>query len=124
MKDRPCPFCDYQNLKNKTWFVAWEPFPVGIGHMKLMPFRHNATLFDLTVKEERDFWELLKRVKDYLDLSMGEHKPDGYNLGVNQGEAVGQTICHLHVHLIPRYKGDIENPRGGIRNIKPPLVKW
>lgn len=124
MKDKPCPFCDYVDLKNESWFVAWEPFPVGIGHMKLMPFRHDATLFALTEKEEKDFWELLKQAKDYLDKSMGEHKPDGYNLGVNQGEVAGQTIQHLHVHLIPRYKGDVANPRGGVRNIKPALVSW
>ena len=124
MKDRPCPFCDYNELNNETWFVAWEPFPIGVGHIKLMPYRHDATLFTLTEQEQADFFELLERTKKYIDSSMGEHKPDGYNLGVNCGEAAGQTIQHLHVHLIPRYQGDVENPRGGVRNIKPALVSW
>jgi len=92
--------------------------------MKLMPKRHGADLFDLTPAEELDFWELLRRAKAYLDVSMGKHKPEGYNLGINYGEAAGQTIRHLHIHLIPRYKGDIENPRGGIRNFMPNLVNW
>lgn len=124
MHDLPCPFCDKFALQNETWIADWDPTPVGLGHMKLMPRQHGADLFNLTPREELDFWELLRRTKKYLDSSMGKHKPDGYNLGINWGDAAGQTIAHLHVHLIPRYKGDVENPRGGIRNFMPNLVSW
>ncbi len=124
MKTGSCPFCDAFNLKNDNWTATWEPFPVGIGHMKIIPIRHEATLFTLTTEEKTDFWKLLEKVKEYLDTSMGSHKPDGYNIGINVGEAAGQTISHLHIHVIPRYKGDVENPRGGVRNIKPALVSW
>lgn len=124
MKDKPCVLCEAMELKNGSFVVAWEPFPVGVGHMKIMPLRHDATLFTFTKQEEEDFWDILKRTKEYLDTSLGSHKPDGYNIGVNVGEAAGQTIAHLHIHVIPRYKGDVENPRGGMRNIKPALVTW
>ncbi|MBI2626872.1 MAG: HIT family protein [Parcubacteria group bacterium] len=119
-----CVLCFARELENETWFSAWEPFPVGIGHRKLMPKRHDADFFNLTDQEKVDFWDLLQKNKDYLNNSLGSHKPDGYNIGINYGEAAGQTIGHLHVHLIPRYKGDVENPRGGVRNIKPSLVSW
>jgi diadenosine tetraphosphate (Ap4A) HIT family hydrolase len=122
-KDEMCPFCDYFKLENKTWVAAWEPFPVGIGHMKLMPKRHDAKMTDLTSEEHWGFWELFNRAMNYLDTQLGR-KPDGYNIGINIGEAAGQTIGHLHIHIIPRYKGDMPNPRGGVRNIKDALVKW
>ncbi len=124
MKDKPCPFCDFNKLRNESFFVHWEPFPVGIGHVKIMPFRHKTDIFNLTTEEATDLADIIKRTKKYLDVAMGEHKPDGYNIGINCGEAAGQTIAHLHIHVIPRYKGDVENPRGGVRNIKPPLVSW
>ena len=124
MIDGHCVLCEAIRLRNDSWIAAWEPFPVNIGHMKIIPLRHDATLFDLAEKEEREFWLILKQAKEYLDSSLGSHRPDGYNLGVNIGEAAGQTIAHLHIHLIPRYKGDVENPRGGVRNIKPVLVSW
>lgn len=124
MKDRPCPLCDDAKLKNDSWIAVRDLFPVGIGHMILMPVRHDATLFSLTDTEQDDLFKLLRKVKNYLDESLGEHKPDGYNIGVNVGEAAGQTIAHLHVHVIPRYFGDVENPRGGIRNLKKALISW
>ncbi|MBI4114684.1 MAG: HIT family protein [Candidatus Niyogibacteria bacterium] len=124
MEDNLCFLCEAMDLKNGSWVTAWEPFPVNIGHMKIIPLRHEATLFDLTEKEESDFWDILKRTKAYLDTSLGKHKPSGYNVGINIGEAAGQTIMHLHIHMIPRYEGDVDNPRGGIRNIKPPLISW
>jgi len=122
--EHDCPFCNYFDLQNESWIAEWEPFPVGIGHVKLIPKRHDATMITLTVQEEMDFFELFKRTIDYLDTAFVKHKPDGYNLGINMGEVAGQTIGHLHVHIIPRYKGDVENPRGGVRNIKPALVGW
>lgn len=124
MSDSDCVLCGQIQLRNDSWVAIWEPFPVNIGHMKIMPIRHDATLFTLTDKERVDFWDILKRTKDYLENSLGDHKPDGYNIGVNIGEAAGQTITHLHIHVIPRYKGDVPDPRGGVRNVKRPLVRW
>ena len=122
--EHECVLCGSLSLKNKSFVALWEPFPVNIGHMKIMPLRHNATLFTFTHEEGDDLWDILKKVKKYLDVSLGKHKPDGYNIGINIGEAAGQTIKHLHIHIIPRYKGDVENPRGGIRNIKQAVVSW
>lgn len=122
MKDKPCPFEEYFNLVNKSFVAAWEPFPISIGHMQIIPQSHETDIFNLTEKEAVNLADILKRAKQYLDSSLDSHKPDGYNIGVNIGEAAGQTIAHLHIHLIPRYKGDVENPRGGVRNIKPALV--
>ena len=122
--DHACFLCDAIALQNNNWIAHWDPFPVNIGHMKIMPKRHITTPFELTPEEEKDFWDILKEVKEYLDNSLGSHKPDGYNVGINIGEAAGQTIPHLHIHVIPRYKGDVENPRGGVRNIKPPKISW
>jgi len=119
-----CVLCQAIELKNKSFVAQWEPFPVNIGHMKIMPLRHGAAIFTFNEEEERDFWDILWKVKKYLDSSLGKHKPDGYNIGINVGESAGQTIEHLHIHVIPRYKGDVENPRGGVRNIKPALVSW
>jgi len=124
MIDTPCPFCDFNQLSNRSWQVLWEPFPVGLGHVKIIPHRHEADLFNLTPEEQADFWKALEDTKRYLDSALGKHKPEGYNLGINHGEAAGQTIKHLHIHLIPRYKGDVENPRGGIRNFKKSLIDW
>lgn len=124
MHNKPCVLCQAIELKNDCFVAAFEPFPVNIGHIKIMPLRHSATLFTFTEREEQDFWDILKKVKMYLDTALGIHKPDGYNIGVNVGEAAGQTIAHLHIHVIPRYKGDVDNPRGGVRNVKPALVNW
>lgn len=123
MGKKNCPLCDAFKLRNDSFIALWEPFPVNVGHMKIMPWRHNATLFTLTKKEQKDFWDIVKRVKKYLDTSLGRYKPQGYNIGINIGKVAGQTISHLHIHVIPRYPGDTKDPRGGIRNIKKALVK-
>jgi len=124
MQDKPCVLCDAMDLRNDSFIAMWEPFPVNIGHMKIMPRRHEAKFFTLTGKEGVDLLDILRRTKRYLDTSLGKHKPDGYNVGVNIGEAAGQTIAHLHIHVIPRYEGDVEDPRGGVRNVKPPIIGW
>lgn len=122
--DTPCPFCDFNKLNNQSWQVMWEPFPLGIGHVKIIPRRHEADFFNLTPREKNDFWKTIEDTKIYLDGALDKHKPEGYNLGINLGEAAGQTIRHLHIHLIPRYKGDDKNPRGGIRKFKKALIDW
>jgi diadenosine tetraphosphate (Ap4A) HIT family hydrolase len=86
------------------------------GHLLLSPFRHVAGLFDATDEEQAALLALVREAKDLLD---GRLHPDGYNIGVNVGTAAGQTVMHLHVHVIPRYAGDVEDPRGGVRGAIP-----
>src|SRR5688572_9311126 len=121
-----CIFCDYLNYKNYIMenqfaFVIYDHYPVNKGHMLIIPKRHYASYFDATADEIISFNDLIKKVKELLDE---EFNPDGYNIGINIGISAGQTIFHLHIHVIPRYSGDVENPRGGIRKLKKPLVEY
>ncbi len=84
--------------------------------MLIIPKRHVASFFDLTKEEQQDMLLLADRVKSIIDEKF---HPDGYNIGVNVGEAAGQSVFHVHMHLIPRYKGDVSNPRGGVRGVIP-----
>ena len=88
----------------------------GPGHLLLIPFRHIPTLFEATDEEQAALLALVREAKDLLDERF---HPDGYNIGVNVGTAAGQTVMHLHVHVIPRYAGDMEDPRGGVRGVIP-----
>ncbi len=120
MKNSGCLFCDRENLdiilKNEKCFAIYDKYPVTKGHMLIIPYRHFSNYFDLTREELLAIHMLLIEAKSYLDKI---YSPDGYNIGVNIGESAGQTIMHLHVHLIPRYKGDIDNPTGGVRGVIP-----
>src|SRR5690554_3975095 len=110
-----CPFCQLEKkdiLLENEWAVAiYDQYPVQKGHMLIIPKGHVETYFDATDRQIAAIHELLPQGKQMLDR---EYAPDGYNIGVNVGRYGGQTIPHLHVHLIPRYKGDVEDPRGGI----------
>ena len=86
-----------------------------------MPHRHVAGYFEATAAEKAAIWELVDRIKVQLDQ---EFKPDGYNVGVNVGTAAGQSVPHIHVHVIPRYRGDMENPKGGVRGVIPGKQKY
>lgn len=110
-KQRPAIFCE-----NDLFFARWDDFPVSQGHALIVPKRHIVSLFELTSDELTPLFELLKQTKDIIST---KYKPDGYNIGANEGGAAGQTVHHLHLHLIPRYAGDVPNPRGGVRNIIP-----
>jgi len=84
--------------------------------MLVIPRRHVAGYFHLSGEEKADLWKLVERVRGYLQ----EHfSPDGYNVGFNENRAAGQTIFHVHIHVIPRHEGDVEDPTGGIRNVIP-----
>lgn len=113
-----CPFCCPDNviMDKKLAFARFDKFPVSPGHMLIITRRHVADYFDTTPEERRVIQELLDEAKLLLDR---EYQPDGYNIGINCGVAAGQSVMHLHVHLIPRYTGDIENPRGGVRGVIP-----
>jgi diadenosine tetraphosphate (Ap4A) HIT family hydrolase len=115
-----CVFCSIPQeqiiLAHPLAVVKLDGFPLTQGHSLVIPRRHVASFFETTAQERSAILELLERAKVYLDM---EHRPDGYNIGINDGAAAGQTVMHLHVHLIPRYKGDAEDPRGGVRWIFP-----
>jgi diadenosine tetraphosphate (Ap4A) HIT family hydrolase len=93
-----------------------DTHPVSLGHTLIIPRRHVVTIFETTEKERLAMFRLLDEAKAILDK---EYEPDGYNIGINSGPAAGQTVMHLHMHLIPRYKGDKADPRGGVRWVLP-----
>lgn len=97
-------------------YVKRDGYPLTDGHALVIPRRHVATFFDTTAEERQAMLELLDEVKALLDA---RSRPDGYNIGFNDGVAAGQTVMHLHIHIIPRYAGDTSDPRGGIRWIFP-----
>lgn len=123
-----CLFCSFLIPGNRSiiatndlFFAVADQFPVNAGHTLLIPKRHVSKLACLRDDELLSFGHLLKEVQQILAT---QHPVDGFNIGVNEGEAAGQTIEHLHIHLIPRFAGDVANPRGGIRNLKPALVEY
>lgn len=118
-----CIFCEYDKeeyiAENDLCFAIFDKFPVNEGHALIIPKRHFSNYFDATKEEIAAIYDLSHEVKKIID---DKYSPDGYNIGVNVNHEGGQTIMHLHMHIIPRYKGDIEDPRGGIRRIKRQLV--
>lgn len=115
-----CPFCSMPQerivVSNLMGMVIRDGFPVSPGHTLIVPRRHVGSFFDIDAKERDALFDLLEEAKRRLDK---EFRPAGYNVGVNDGAAAGQTVPHLHIHLIPRYEGDWEDPRGGIRWLFP-----
>jgi len=115
-----CPFCSLDEERilasNELAVVIRDGFPVSPGHTLVVPKRHVASWFDTTPEEQRAVLDLLGKAKLQLDA---ERSPAGYNIGINDGPAAGQTVRHLHLHLIPRYDGDTEDPRGGVRWVFP-----
>jgi len=103
-------------LENNLAYAFFDLFPVSKGHMLIVPKRVTPQIFDLSEEEYTACFDLVNKVKDYL---ANEYSPDGFNIGVNCGEAAGQTVFHAHIHVIPRYQGDVVNPRGGVRNVIP-----
>ena len=101
---------------NAFAFALLDRFPVSPGHTLVIPRRLVATWFEATSEEQKALLELVTQVKLRLDE---ERHPDGFNVGINVGEAAGQTVMHLHVHVIPRYCGDMDDPRGGVRGVIP-----
>jgi diadenosine tetraphosphate (Ap4A) HIT family hydrolase len=121
-----CPFCRRLDegeflAESETAVAFFDAFPLSPGHALIIPRRHEPDLFALTVEEHDALWRLLRSVRARLQE---RHHPEGYNVGVNVGEAAGQTVGHVHVHLIPRYGGDVDDPRGGIRWIIPAKARY
>ncbi len=121
-----CPFClveqEREIIASSSLSIAFfDGFPVSPGHTLIIPRRHVASFFDLTEEERQDLLSLLDRVKGIVDE---KYHPDGYNIGVNVGAAAGQSVFHVHMHLIPRYVGDVQNPKGGVRGVIPAKQKY
>ena len=115
-----CPFCnpiaDEIVAKNDLCYARWDRYPVSNGHLLVIPFRHVADYFSLTVEEKQALFAL---IDDCKEMIVKNFTPAGYNIGFNVGEAAGQTVMHCHCHVIPRYAGDVPNPRGGVRGVVP-----
>jgi diadenosine tetraphosphate (Ap4A) HIT family hydrolase len=116
--NNPCLFCTPRDVtrQNALAYCARDSYPVSPGHSLIIPFRHCGDFFDLSADEMAACMELLVAARNDLDA---ERKPDGYNVGVNVGRAGGQSVLHVHLHLIPRYAGDHPSPQGGVRQILP-----
>jgi len=115
-----CPFCNppAENIvaRNDLCYAIWDRFPVSRGHLLVIPFRHEPDFFSLTVEEKQALITLVDAGKGIIGKKF---QPAGYNIGVNVGRAAGQTILHCHCHVIPRYTGDVRDPRGGVRWVVP-----
>jgi len=120
-----CPFCNPAPervfLTGTLVLALWDAFPVSPGHALLVPKRHVASWFDATPDERRELTETVERVRARIEQA---HRPQGFNVGWNDGRAAGQTVFHLHLHVIPRYEGDAGDPRGGIRWILPGRARY
>ena len=103
-------------IENENAFAIYDGFPVSKGHVLVIPKRVVAEIFDLNNEEYSSCFNLVKDVKKILEEKF---KPDGFNIGINNGEKAGQTVFHAHIHVIPRYSGDVDNPRGGVRHVIP-----
>jgi diadenosine tetraphosphate (Ap4A) HIT family hydrolase len=125
MDQADCPFCtrDPQRtlLENRLATAFWDGYPVSTGHALVAPRRHVSDWFDTSLDERLAILELIDAVKHEIEK---RHRPDGYNIGINVGEAAGQTVFHLHVHVIPRYAGDVDDPRGGVRHVLPEKARY
>ncbi len=95
---------------------VWDGFPLSPGHALLIPRRHIESWFDATEEEQHGLVDAIAVARSAI---LGRHQPDGFNVGMNLGQAAGQTVSHLHLHVIPRYVGDVPDPRGGVRCVLP-----
>ena len=110
-----------QILKNDLCYARLDKYPVSKGHLLIIPFREFPSYFDATEAEKRALWALLDEARTWLD---GRYHPAGYNIGINVGAAAGQTVIHMHIHVIPRYERDMADPSGGVRGVIPGKQKY
>lgn len=123
MTSLDCLFCDYHNrdqhdiiTEDELAYARWDNFPASEGHAEIVPKRHVESAFSLTDEEMLSVYGLMKATRQIID---SWYSPAGYTIGINEGQAAGRTIDHVHIHLIPRYEGDVPDPRGGIRTVLP-----
>ena len=121
-----CVFCgdiekDRVLFETTQWIAMYDKYPVSKGHVLLIPKEHYETFFDLPEQLTNSIQYWIKHIKNILD---NKYHPSGYNIGVNCGKSAGQTVMHCHIHIIPRYDGDVEDPRGGVRGAIPSKQKY
>jgi HKD family nuclease len=120
-----CPFCAVDPARvafeDELVLALWDGFPVSAGHLLVVPKSHAATWEDLTALQKTAIWAAIDRA---VVLIRERHGPDGFNVGFNQGAAAGQTVFHFHLHVIPRYGGDVQDPRGGVRHVIPTKANY
>jgi diadenosine tetraphosphate (Ap4A) HIT family hydrolase len=111
------PFVNFPDEKKlhigKHFFIIEDSYPVSPGHLLIISKKSKKDYFELSLEEQIELNSMINISKN---LIMEKHTPDGYNIGMNCGESAGQTVFHFHCHVIPRYRGDMENPRGGVRH--------
>jgi len=120
VKPMNCIFCNPPAgeivIQNDLCYARWDKFPVSRGHLLIIPFRHTQDFFSMTDAERRAAIDLVTECKKIIEE---KYHPDGYNIGFNVGLAGGQTVMHCHCHVIPRYAGDVPDPKGGVRGVVP-----
>jgi len=114
-----CFFCNPDKdrellLEYATAYANYDKYPVSEGHTLIIPKKHCANYFELSFKEQSACWFMVNHVKQIL---LEKYRPGGFNIGINVNAAAGQTVPHVHIHLIPRYSGDVERPEGGVRGV-------
>ncbi len=120
-----CPFCEMPSSRvvdqTNLTFTVRDGYPVSEGHTLIIPKRYVGSFFDTIEAERTELMQALINAKKELDSALN---PDSYNIGINDGPMAGQTVSHLHIHLIPRYKGDCDEPRGGVRWLFPDKANY
>jgi diadenosine tetraphosphate (Ap4A) HIT family hydrolase len=121
-----CPFCNLDSrreliVESPDAYSIYDRFPVSNGHALIIPKRHCSDYFELTIEEQTACWSMVNAVREIL---LQKYDPDGFNVGINVNEPAGQTIPHVHIHLIPRYIGDVNDPEGGVRGVIPQKRKY
>jgi diadenosine tetraphosphate (Ap4A) HIT family hydrolase len=121
-----CPFCNPESsreliVESATVYAIYDKYPVNEGHALIISKKHCSNYFDLSFREQSACMFMLNKVKEIL---IQKYNPEGFNIGINIGEKAGQTVPHVHIHLIPRYNGDVEDPRGGVRGVIPYKQKY
>ena len=120
MTSHACPFCVPDPARvfheGELAFGLWDAYPVNPGHALIIPRRHLQSWFDSTPEEQAEILRTIPLVRAHIEKA---HAPAGYNIGVNDGFAAGQTVDHLHLHVVPRFEGDVPDPRGGLRWVIP-----
>jgi diadenosine tetraphosphate (Ap4A) HIT family hydrolase len=120
-----CPFCQPDSeqiwFEDQTGFVLRDAYPISQGHALVIPRQHTVSLFQLPIDTQAALWQLVSEARRRIDEEL---RPDGFNVGVNDGEAAGQTVMHAHIHVIPRWTDDVADPRGGIRWVIPEKARY
>lgn len=125
---KPCIFCKLKDIKGKIiegddlCYLLEDGNPVSKYHTLIIPKRHFSNFFEATPEENKSIIALLHKRRN--ELLKKDKTITGFNIGINVGETAGQTVMHLHVHLIPRRKGDTPNPRGGVRGVIPDKMSY